>query len=89
MLSSVLRSSKAVQVNIAIMRTFVELRRFLATQKDVNNTLTEHQRVLEKHDSQIQSIFEAIHQLMLPPEKPKRSIGFHVEEPKVKYGVKR
>ena len=86
MLSSVLNSDRAIEVNIAIMRTFVELRRFLATQKDVKNVLTEHQRVLEKHDSQIQSIFEAIHQLMLPPEKPKRSIGFHVEEPKVKYG---
>jgi phage regulator Rha-like protein len=89
MLSSVLRNKKAVQVNIAIMRTFVELRKFLATQKDVKIELVEHRRVLQKHSSQIQSIFEAIEQMMKPPEKPKRSIGFHVEEPRVKYGVKK
>ncbi|MBS4028720.1 MAG: ORF6N domain-containing protein [Ignavibacteriales bacterium] len=89
MLSSVLRSKKAVQVNIAIMRTFVELRKYLATQKDVKVVLGEHQRILQKHDSQIQFIFEAIEQLTKVEEKPKRSIGFHVEEPKVKYGVKR
>jgi hypothetical protein len=88
MLSSVLNSDRAIEVNIVIMHTFVELRRFLATQKDVKIILKEHQRVLEKHDSQIQSIFETIHQLMQPPEKPKRSIGFHVEEPQVKYGVR-
>jgi phage regulator Rha-like protein len=89
MLSSVLRNKKAVQVNIAIMRTFVELRTFLATQKDVKIELVEHRRILQKQSSQIQSIFEAIEQMMKPPEKPKRSIGFYVEEPRVKYGVKK
>lgn len=84
MLSSVLRSKKAIQVNIAIMRTFVELRKYLATRKDVKEVLTK-----QKHDTQIQSIFEAIEQLIKVEEKPKRRIGFIVEEPKVKYGVKR
>ncbi len=88
MLSSVLRSKKALQVNIAIMRTFVELRRYLATQKDVKIVLTEHQRMLEKHDKQIHSIFEVIQQLTKPEEKPKRRFGFVVEEPIAKYRVK-
>lgn len=87
MLSTVLNSERAIQVNIAIMRTFVELRKYLATQKDVKVVLTEHQRILQKHDSQIQSIFEAIEQLTKVEEKPKRRIGFIVEEPKVKYNA--
>ena len=89
MLSSVLNSDKAIQVNIAIMRTFVELRKYLATQKDVKVILTEHQRMLEKHDKQIHSIFEAIQQLTKPEEKPKRRFGFVVEEPVANYRAKR
>ncbi|MEK7263308.1 MAG: ORF6N domain-containing protein [Bacteroidota bacterium] len=89
MLSSVLRSKKAVQVNIAIMRTFVELKKYLATQKDVKEVLSEHQRVLQKHDTQIQSIFEAIEQFTKVEEKTKRQIGFRIEEPKVTYRAKR
>ncbi len=80
MLSSVLKSERAVQVNIAIMRSFVKLREILSTHKELRERV-------EKHDEQIHLIFEAINQLMIPPEKPKREIGFHVEEPKVKYGT--
>jgi len=67
MLSSVLNSERAVQVNIAIMRVFVKLRRILSTHRELAHKLNELERKIEKHDSEIQSIFEAIRQLMSPP----------------------
>jgi hypothetical protein len=74
MLSSVLRSRRAVCVNIEIMRAFVRLRQLL-------NTHTELARKLEalekKYDSQFKVVFDAIRQLMTPPEREKREIGFH------------
>jgi len=76
MLSSVLRSKRAIQVNIAIMRVFVKLREILSAHKELAQKLSELERKIEKHDTEIQAIFEAIHQLMTPPEKPKRPIGF-------------
>ena len=78
MLSSVLTSDRAVQVNIAIMRIFVKLREILATHKDLAHKLGELERKIENHDSEIQAIFEAIHKLKEPtPENPKAGIGFH------------
>lgn len=77
MLSTVLNSERAVQVNIAIMRAFVKLRQILSTHKELAHKLNELERKFEKHDTEIQSIFEAIRQLMAPPESPKRKIGFH------------
>ena len=78
MLSSVLRSRKAIQVNIAIIRVFVRLRRILSTHKELAHKLSELERKIEKHDGEIQTIFDAIRRLMEPPaEKPKRRIGFH------------
>lgn len=79
MLSSVLRSKRAIQVNIAIMRVFVKLRQILSTHKELAYKLSELERKIEKHDTEIQGIFEAIRQLMSPPEPPKRRIGFHSE----------
>ena len=77
MLSSVLHSKRAIHVNIAIMRAFVRLRSFLSTHKELAHKLGELERKIEKHDGEIQAIFEAIRQLMEPPEeKPKRRIGF-------------
>ena len=76
MLSSVLRSNRAIQVNIAIMRAFVKLRRILSTHKELANKLSQLERKTEKHDKEIQGIFEAIRQLMAPPEKTKGRIGF-------------
>jgi hypothetical protein len=76
MLSSVLRSDRAIQVNIAIMRAFVRLRRVLSTHKELAAKLTELERHLSTHDSQIRSIFEAIRQLMVPPEPKRKRIGF-------------
>jgi hypothetical protein len=80
MLSSVLNSERAISVNIAIMRAFVKLRQILSTHKDFVHKLNELERKTEKHDVDIQSIFEAIRQLMAPPpEKPRRMIGFKQE----------
>lgn len=78
MLSSVLNSERAVQVNIVIMRTFVKLRQILSAHKELTDKLNELERKIEKHDTDIQAIFDAIRQLMAPPpEKPKPKIGFH------------
>ena len=74
MLSSVLRSKRAIQVNIAIMRAFVKLRQILSTHKELAQKLNELEK---KYDSQFRVVFEAIRQLMEPPEKPKKKIGFH------------
>ena len=76
MLSSVLRSKRAVQVNIEIMRAFVRLRAMLSTHKELALELAELEERLGEHDEQIQVIFEAIHQLMSPPDKPPQKIGF-------------
>ena len=77
MLSSVLNSERAIHVNIAIMRAFVKLRQILSTHKELTHKLEELERKTEKHDVEIQSIFETIRQLMAPPpEKPRRMIGF-------------
>jgi hypothetical protein len=85
MLSSVLKSKRAVQVNIQIMRTFVELREFLATHKDLAHKL---EQIEKKYDQQFQVVFEAIRQLLTPPEPHKRPIGFQVEESQARYTPK-
>ena len=80
MLSGMLRSKRAVQVNIAIMRAFVNLRQILASHADLARKLEELEA---KYDGQFQVVFEAIRQLMEPPEEdPKPKIGFHVREGK-------
>lgn len=79
MLSSVLKSERAIQVNIAIMRAFVKLRKFLSQHKELAHQLKELERKVGEHDAQIKAIFQAIHDLMAPlPVKPKGRIGFHV-----------
>jgi hypothetical protein len=79
MLSSVLHSPRAVEVNIAIMRTFVQLRRLM----DSNALLAEKIESLEAkyadHDQQFQIVFDAIRQLIAADDSPKREIGFHAE----------
>lgn len=85
MLSSVLRSERAVQVNIAIMRVFVRLREMLSAHKELSIKLAELERKISGHDESIQALFGAIRQLMAPPEKPKRQIGFHVREKRSSY----
>ena len=67
------------------MRAFVRLRQMLATHKQLARKLAELEQHLESHDQQIQTIFEAIRQLMSPSETSKRKIGFEVKEPPAKY----
>jgi len=83
MLSRVLRSPRAVQVNIEIMRAFVRLRELMATHKDLVRRLNEMEK---KYDSQFRIVFEAIRELMTPPEPNKRKIGFLVKERAARYG---
>jgi len=85
MLSSVLNSPRAVQVNIQIMRTFAKLREIISQHKDLARRLDELEK---KYDSQFKVVFDAIRQLMKPPETKKRPIGFLVEEAKVPYITK-
>jgi hypothetical protein len=90
MLSSVLHSRRAVQVNIVIMRAFVQLRQVLAGHAELARKLVELERRIEGHDADIQSLFEAIRQLMAPPQPGERpEIGFHVKDDSVSYRVKR
>jgi len=85
MLSSVLKSKRAVQVNIEIMRAFVRLRRMLSVHKDLERKLTDLE---QKYDEQFRIVFEVINQLMTPPAKPRKKIGFVVKEKKAAYGKK-
>jgi hypothetical protein len=76
MLSGVLRSRRAVQVNIEIMRTFVRLREILLAHKDLTRRLDDLER---NYDAQFRAVFDAIRQLMTPVQKPDRRIGFDVK----------
>jgi len=77
MLSSVLTSDTAAQVNIAIMRTFVRLREMLLSNADLARKLGALEK---KYDAQFKVVFDAIRELMTPPQPPKRQIGFHSHE---------
>lgn len=74
MLSSVLRSSRAVEVNIAIMRTFVQLRRLMDSNRDLARKI---EALEKKYDEQFAAVFDAIKELIAPPEPSKKQIGFH------------
>jgi ORF6N domain len=74
MLSSVLRSPRAVEVNIAIMRTFVQLRRLMETNRDLAHKI---EALEKKYDQQFAVVFAAIKELIAPPASTKRQIGFH------------
>jgi hypothetical protein len=73
MLSSVLRSQRAIQVNIEIMRTFIRLRQMLASHVELARKLDALEK---KYDAQFKQVFEAIRRLMAPPEPKRRPIGF-------------
>ena len=83
MLSSVLRSTRAVQVNIEIMRAFVRLRQILASNAQLARKLDALEK---KYDAQFKVVFEAIRELMRPPTPKRRKIGFLVEEKAAAYG---
>lgn len=82
MLSSVLNSERAVQVNIAIMRAFVKLREMISSHKDLAKKLDELEK---KYDAQFQVVFDALRQLMTSPVPGKKKIGFLVREKSAKY----
>ena len=85
MLSSVLNSDRAIQVNILIMRAFTKLRKMLSTHEDLKRKVESMER---KYDRQFKVVFDAIKQLIDIESKPKRKIGFEVKEPKARYGKK-
>ena len=89
MLSSVLNSERAIKVNIAIMRAFVKLRQMLETNRGLAQKSSELEQRVGKHDEKIAAIFEAIRQLMAPPEKSRREIGFHVREKSPQYRARK
>ena len=86
MLSSVLNSERAIEVNIAIMRAFVQLRKTLDSHAELERKLADLEKRFESHDEQIQAIFEAIRQLMAPPDKKVKKIGFTAREKQKAYG---
>ena len=79
MLSSVLKSKKAIWMNIQIMRVFVQIKQIALTHKELALRLKDLERKVGKHDEDIQSIIAAIQQLIIQEEKPKRRMGFHAE----------
>ena len=85
MLSSVLRSKRAAEVNIAIVRTFVRLRKMLESHKELAKKLEELE---SKYDEQFRIVFDALRELMAPAEPNKNPIGFHVREEVEKYSTK-
>jgi hypothetical protein len=86
MLSSVLRSPRAVRVNIEIMRAFVRLRQLLASNVELSRRLDELE---QKYDAQFKVVFDAIRTLMTPPEPTRRPIGFQVRERRAVYRIRR
>jgi len=80
MLSSVLRSPTAVRVNIEIMRTFVRLRRLIATPGELAEQLMKLAETVQLHDDQIKVITQVLQQMVEQPEPPKRKIGFHASQ---------
>jgi len=77
MLSSILKSKRAVEVNIQIMRTFVRLRELISSHKDI---LAKIEEMEKKYDYQFKVVFEAIRQMMTPPKKVKQEIGFKIRK---------
>lgn len=83
MLSTVLNSERAIQVNIEIMRAFVRLQEMIATHRDLARKL---ETLEKKYDAQFKVVFDAIRELMTPPESKKRKIGFLVKQRAARYG---
>ena len=84
MLSSVLRSKRAIHVNIQIMRAFNQLRKMIVSHDDLQRKI---EAIEEKYDEQFRIVFEAITQLLQVDEKPKKKIGY-LKERQAKYGKK-
>ena len=85
MAANVLRSPRALEMSVFVVRTFVRLRQGALLHHELAARLKELETRVGKHDEDIKVIIDAIRQLMLPPEKPRKEIGFKLGEPKVKY----
>ncbi|MCX5885452.1 MAG: ORF6N domain-containing protein [Proteobacteria bacterium] len=85
MAANVLRSARAVEMSVFVVRAFVRLRQWLADHAELSRRLDEME---QKYDSQFKVVFEAIRQLMTPPEPKKKGIGFHVREPRATYSLR-
>jgi len=77
MLSSVLKSKKAAQVNILIMRTFTRIQELILSHKDLRRGIEALERKYRQHDKQFETVFKVLKKLLTPSEKSKRKIGFH------------
>jgi hypothetical protein len=85
MLSSVLNSSRAIEVNIAIMRVFVRYRQLIASHSELAAALKELERQVKEHGEKIETVFEVLRRLMQTPEPPRKQIGFGIRERRVVY----
>jgi hypothetical protein len=85
MLSSVLNSSRAIEVNIAIMRVFVRYRQFIASHAELAAALKGLERQVKKHGEKIETVFEVLRRLMQAPEPPSKQIGFGIRERRAVY----
>ena len=86
MAANVLNSARAVQMSVFVVRAFVRLRQMIITHKELAAKLRELERKVAEQDGDIRSLFQAIRQLMTPPEPNKRKIGFLVKEQAARYG---
>ena len=82
MAANILKSKKAISISIQITETFVRLRRLLQSHADLARKLAAMEK---KYDKQFRVVFDAIRQLMEPPERPRKRIGFQVREKRKKY----
>ena len=89
MLGNVLSSKTAVQASIRVVQIFISMREQLAAHKELAQKLNELECRVTEHDGALNDLFEAIRQLLTPPEKPRPEIGFHVRETAPPYRVKR
>ena len=86
MAANILKSPIAVEMSLIVVRAFVKMREMMIEQKDLAKKLSALEK---KYDKQFQIVFDAIRELMTPPEKPRKKIGFEVKEPKAKYAKKK
>jgi len=89
MAANILKTPRAVQMSVFVVRAFVRLREMTLVHEDIVDKLAELERRVGQHDAHIQAIIEAIRQLMAPPARPKREMGFRVEEPGQTYRSRR
>jgi len=80
MLAAILNSQKAIEMSLFVVRAFIRLREIISTHKELAQKLKELELKIDSHDQHIQAIFEFINQLITPPEKPKRKMGFTIEK---------